>query len=100
MTDNTRPGWLQELVAPRIGRRAQGRPGARNPGLDRLRAREDGTVYHTYTVAAPDPFVAPYFQLPCLDRTPKSPRPRRAPLLAQGRVPGLERSGSPVQTRA
>src|SRR5207302_566103 len=23
-------------------------------------ARENGTVYHTYTVTAPDPFVAPY----------------------------------------
>src|SRR5271155_2949916 len=24
-------------------------------------ARENGTIYHTYTVMAPDPFVAPYF---------------------------------------
>src|SRR5205085_5899410 len=24
-------------------------------------ARENGTVYHTYTVTAPDPFVAPFF---------------------------------------
>ena len=40
-------------------------------------ARENGTVYHTYTVVAPDPFVAPYFSL-LLDRTPKeqSPEPR------------------------
>ncbi len=36
-------------------------------------ARENGTVYHTYTVMAPDPFVAPYFSF-LLDRTPK-PRP-------------------------
>ena len=36
-------------------------------------AREDGTVYHTYTVTAPDPFVAPYFGF-LLDRTPK-PQP-------------------------
>ncbi len=36
-------------------------------------AQEDGTVFHTYTVAAPDPFVAPYFGF-LLDRTPK-PQP-------------------------
>ncbi len=33
-------------------------------------ARENGTVYHTYTVMAPDPFVAPYYSL-LLERTPK-----------------------------
>jgi predicted dithiol-disulfide oxidoreductase (DUF899 family) len=33
-------------------------------------ARENGTVYHTYTVAAPDPFVAPYHSF-LLERTPK-----------------------------
>ncbi|HEY2778917.1 MAG TPA: DUF899 family protein [Gaiellaceae bacterium] len=33
-------------------------------------AQEDGTVYHTYSVVAPDPFVAPYFSF-LLDRTPK-----------------------------
>ena len=35
-------------------------------------ARENGTVYHTYTVTAPDPFVAPYFSF-LLERTPKAP---------------------------
>src|ERR687888_227885 len=35
-------------------------------------ARENGTVYHTYTVSAPDPFVAPYHSF-LLDRTPKGP---------------------------
>ena len=34
-------------------------------------ARENDTVYHTYTVSAPDPFVAPYFSF-LLDRTPKA----------------------------
>jgi hypothetical protein len=34
-------------------------------------ARENGTVYHTYTVTAPDPFVAPFFNM-LLERTPKS----------------------------
>jgi predicted dithiol-disulfide oxidoreductase (DUF899 family) len=33
-------------------------------------AREDGSVYHTYTVTAPDPFVAPYHSF-LLKRTPK-----------------------------
>ena len=34
-------------------------------------ARDNGTVYHTYTVQAPDPFVAPYHAF-LLQRTPKS----------------------------
>jgi predicted dithiol-disulfide oxidoreductase (DUF899 family) len=33
-------------------------------------AREDGRVYHTYTVMAPDPFVAPYHSF-LLKRTPQ-----------------------------
>ncbi len=33
-------------------------------------ARENGTVYHTYTVSAPDPFVAPYHAF-LEQRTPK-----------------------------
>jgi predicted dithiol-disulfide oxidoreductase (DUF899 family) len=36
-------------------------------------ARDNGTVYHTYTVSAPDPFVAPYHSF-LLERTPK-PQP-------------------------
>ena len=36
-------------------------------------ACENGTVYHTYTVMAPDPFVAPYYSF-LLERTPK-PQP-------------------------
>jgi predicted dithiol-disulfide oxidoreductase (DUF899 family) len=35
-------------------------------------ARENGTVFHTYTVTAPDPFVAPYYSF-LLARTPKPP---------------------------
>ncbi len=34
-------------------------------------ARDNGTVYHTYTVLAPDPFVAPYHSF-LLKRTPKA----------------------------
>ena len=33
-------------------------------------ALEDGVVYHTYTVSAPDPFVAPFTSF-LMDRTPK-----------------------------
>jgi hypothetical protein len=51
-------------------------------------ARENGTVYHTYTVMAPDPFVAPYYSL-LLERTPKGRDDSAPPHLAQGRVPGL-----------
>ena len=35
-------------------------------------ALENGTVHHTYTVTAPDPFVAPYHSF-LLRRTPKEP---------------------------
>ena len=35
-------------------------------------ARDNGTVFHTYTVSAPDPFVAPYHSF-LLARTPKAP---------------------------
>ena len=41
-----------------------------NPGWIAF-ARENGTIYHTYTVTAPDPFVAPYFSF-LLERTPKA----------------------------
>ncbi len=37
-------------------------------------ARENGSVYHTYTVMAPDPFVAPYHSF-LLRRTPKEEAP-------------------------
>src|SRR5499427_1445204 len=50
------PGWLQ-FWASQVG--AQLKDGIReNPGYIAF-ARENGTVYHTYTVTAPDPFVAP-----------------------------------------
>jgi predicted dithiol-disulfide oxidoreductase (DUF899 family) len=34
-------------------------------------AKENGTVYLTYQVMAPDPFVAPYTAM-LIDRTPKA----------------------------
>jgi predicted dithiol-disulfide oxidoreductase (DUF899 family) len=33
-------------------------------------ARDNGSIYHTYTVSAPDPFVAPYHAF-LMQRTPK-----------------------------
>jgi predicted dithiol-disulfide oxidoreductase (DUF899 family) len=66
MLDNP-PGWLEDW-SRQIG--AELEDGLREgPGWIAF-ARENGTVYHTYTVMAPDPFVAPYFSF-LLDRTPK-----------------------------
>jgi predicted dithiol-disulfide oxidoreductase (DUF899 family) len=64
------PGWLQEW-SEQVG--AELKDGLReNPSFIAF-AKENGTVYHTYTVSAPDPFVQPYFNF-LLDRTPK-PQP-------------------------
>ncbi len=61
------PEWLEEW-AGQVG--AELKDGLREgPGWIAF-ARENGTVYHTYTVMAPDPFVAPYFNF-LLDRTPR-----------------------------
>ena len=66
MIDNP-PDWLEEW-SHQIG--AELKDGLReNPSWIAF-AREGTTVYHTYTVSAPDPFVAPYFSF-LLDRTPK-----------------------------
>jgi predicted dithiol-disulfide oxidoreductase (DUF899 family) len=63
------PEWLQEW-SQQVG--AELKDGLReNPSFIAF-ARENGTVYHTYTVAAPDPFVAPYHSF-LLERTPKPP---------------------------
>ena len=42
-------------------------------------ARDNGTVFHTYTVSAPDPFVAPYFSF-LLERTPKDQSDELGPM--------------------
>jgi predicted dithiol-disulfide oxidoreductase (DUF899 family) len=64
------PAWLDDW-AGQIG--AELKDGLReNPSWIAF-ALEDGVVYHTYTVSAPDPFVAPYFNF-LLDRTPR-PQP-------------------------
>ena len=63
------PAWLEEWSG-QIG--ADLEDGLReNPAWIAF-AQEDGTVYHTYTVTAPDPFVAPYYSF-LLERTPIAP---------------------------
>jgi predicted dithiol-disulfide oxidoreductase (DUF899 family) len=65
------PDWLQDW-SRQIG--AELKDGLREgPGWIAF-ACENGTVYHTYTVMAPDPFVAPYASF-LLDRTPKPQAP-------------------------
>jgi predicted dithiol-disulfide oxidoreductase (DUF899 family) len=62
------PSWLEEW-SDQIG--ADLKDGLRDvPGWISF-ARENGTVYHTYTVTAPDPFVAPYHSF-LVERTPKA----------------------------
>jgi hypothetical protein len=48
-------------------------------------------VYHTYTVTAPDPFVAPYFSF-LLDRTPK-PQPDEPLNYRKDEYPALRSPG-------
>jgi predicted dithiol-disulfide oxidoreductase (DUF899 family) len=63
------PPWLEEW-SEQVG--ADLKDGLREgPGWIAF-ARENGTIYHTYTVMAPDPFVAPYHTF-LMNRAPKSP---------------------------
>jgi predicted dithiol-disulfide oxidoreductase (DUF899 family) len=73
MVDNP-PEWLEEW-SRQIGAKLE--DGLREGPSFIAFARENGTVYHTYTVMAPDPFVAPYHSF-LLRRTPKAgpPEPR------------------------
>jgi predicted dithiol-disulfide oxidoreductase (DUF899 family) len=64
------PEWMQEW-SRQVGAKLE--DGLREAPSFIAFARDNGTVYHTYTVTAPDPFVAPYHSF-LLDRTPK-PRP-------------------------
>src|SRR5438045_8664899 len=62
------PEWLQEW-GRQVGAKLE--DGLReNPSFIAF-ARDNGTVYHTYTVSAPDPFVAPYHSF-LLARTAKA----------------------------
>lgn len=67
MIDNP-PDWLQDW-SHGVGAKLE--DGLREGPSWIAFARENGTVYHTYTVMAPDPFVAPYHAF-LLERTPKT----------------------------
>jgi predicted dithiol-disulfide oxidoreductase (DUF899 family) len=62
------PEWL-EFWASQVG--AELKDGLREAPSYIAFAREGGTVYHTYTVTAPDPFVSPFWSF-LLERTPLS----------------------------
>ena len=66
MIDNP-PEWLEDW-GRQVGAKLE--DGLRESPSFIAFAREDGSVYHTYTVMAPDPFVAPYHSF-LLKRTPK-----------------------------
>ena len=78
------PEWLEEWSG-QIGARLK--DGLRENPCWIAFARDDETIYHTYTVSAPDPFVAPYFGF-LLVAYAEAPT-LRAPLMAEGRIPGL-----------
>lgn len=63
------PDWLQQW-AEQVGARLQ--DGLREAPSFIAFARDNGAVYHTYTVRAPDRFVAPYHSF-LLERTPNVP---------------------------
>ena len=64
-----RPGGLEEW-SRQVGAALE--DGLREAPSWTAFARQNGTVYRTYTVTAPDPFVAPYYKS-LLERTPKPP---------------------------
>ena len=68
LTENP-PEWLENW-GHQVGAKLE--DGLReNPSFIAF-ARENGTIYHTYTVSAPDPFVAPYNSA-LLKRPPRAP---------------------------
>ena len=69
------PEWLEEW-GRQVGAKLE--DGLREGPSFIAFARENGSVYHTYTVKAPDPFVAPYHSF-LLKRTPRPQPPSRAP---------------------
>ena len=62
------PDWLAEW-GRQVGAKLE--DGLREAPSFIAFARDNGTVYHTYTVQAPDPFVAPYHSF-LMQRTPKA----------------------------
>jgi predicted dithiol-disulfide oxidoreductase (DUF899 family) len=61
------PDWLQEW-SEQVGARLE--DGLREAPSFIVFARDNGTIFHTYTVTAPDPFVAPYHAF-LMARTPQ-----------------------------
>src|SRR3954451_13129476 len=61
------PGWLADW-GRQVGAKLE--DGLREAPSYIAFARDNGSVYHTYTVTAPDRFVAPYHSF-LMDRTPK-----------------------------
>ena len=61
------PEWLQDW-SRQVGAKLE--DGLREAPSFIAFARDNESVYHTYTVSAPDPFVAPYHSF-LLERTPK-----------------------------
>jgi hypothetical protein len=61
------PEWLEEWSRQTGAKLEDGL--RENPSFIAF-ARDNGSVYHTYTVSAPDPFVQPYNSF-LLERTPK-----------------------------
>jgi predicted dithiol-disulfide oxidoreductase (DUF899 family) len=64
---NDPPEWLS-FWASQVG--AELKDGIREAPSYIAFAKDNGTVYHTYTVSAPDPFVSPFFNF-LLERTPR-----------------------------
>ena len=64
------PEWLEEW-GRQVGAKLE--DGLREAPSFIAFARENGRVFHTYTVSAPDPFVAPYNSR--CSAEPRSPRP-------------------------
>jgi predicted dithiol-disulfide oxidoreductase (DUF899 family) len=62
------PGWLEDW-GRQVGAKLE--DGLREGPSFIAFARENGTVYHTYTAMAPDRFVAPYHSF-LLERTPRA----------------------------
>jgi predicted dithiol-disulfide oxidoreductase (DUF899 family) len=77
------PEWLREC-GRQVGAKLE--DGLReNPSFIAF-AQQDGRVYHTYTVSAPDPFVAPYHSF-LLERTP-NPQPAEPRAWRKDEYPG------------
>src|ERR1700681_595043 len=77
------PEWLEEW-GRQVGAKLE--DGLREGPSFIAFARENGSVYHTYTVMAPDRFVAPYHSF-LLKRTPK-PQPEEPRAWRKDEYPG------------